>query len=380
MKRNKTDNLDTLLSERLKKALDGGGRADWLDVNARAEIGRALWHWSRRRVVLVAGVLVLAVGAAGASIGIIPWLNRKPAAVPAPGLTPPCKAENLSAKLNYDLTNGNHELYGSFGLVNTGSRACSLLVRARLTLTNPSVGKPRLLLEYTPPKPPQQGVIEMSPRSLLRAVPPNHGVSVAFSWKNWCGPGPSPRGLELRLDNGFRFVQPLPAAPRCEQERWQTALRYWSLQPDWIPETLTSLYWLKALTPLRATIVATGLPTVRRKRPSAQGPRFYTYLQVQRGTVFRYRVSLKNTSKRPFGFNRCPLYTEFLSVVATPPEANEFVLNCRPVGVIAPGKSAVFAMELYVPEDVPLGESVLQWSTFSRRFPPHAERLAWVTR
>jgi hypothetical protein len=381
MKRQKSDSLDRMLSLRLKKAVDNERRADWLDVRERAGMGRPVWHWSRRRVLLVAGALVLAVGAAGASTGLIPWLNRKPAEIQAPKLAPPCKAENLSAKLSYDLSNGNHELYGSFILVNTGSRACSLVGRARLALIDPRVSKPRLFLKYTPPEPSPQGVIEMNPRSLLRAVPNNRGVAFSFSWKNWCGSGPSPKGLELRLANGQRFVEPLSAAPRCEKKRWQTALQYWSPQPDWIPESVTSSYWLKAHTPLHASIVTAGLPTIRRKSPNAPGRPPRTYLRVQRGMVFRYRVALRNTSEHPFRFKRCPLYMEFLlsqSHTDAAPRASEFLLNCRPAGAIAPGKSAVFAMELYVPEDAPLGEYLLQWGTFSRRFPPHAEQLAWV--
>ncbi|HEY5479683.1 MAG TPA: hypothetical protein VIJ84_08735, partial [Gaiellaceae bacterium] len=62
MKRQKTDSLDRQLSYRFKKALGDDGRADWLDVRERAGMSRTLWRWSRRRVLLVAGVLVLVVG------------------------------------------------------------------------------------------------------------------------------------------------------------------------------------------------------------------------------------------------------------------------------------------------------------------------------
>lgn len=77
MKRHEIDDLDRLLSSRLKKAIGEDGQADWHDVSVRSGTSRTVWHWSRRRVLLVAGVLVLAVSAAGASNSLIPWVNEE---------------------------------------------------------------------------------------------------------------------------------------------------------------------------------------------------------------------------------------------------------------------------------------------------------------
>ena len=374
MRRHETDNLDKLLSERLRNAIGEDGVANWLDVCARAGMNRILWHWSRRGVLLVTGVLALAVGASIASTGLIPWLNRKPAKVQAPRLAPPCQAKNLYAKLNYGVS--LNDLSGSFVLVNTDSRACSLAGRVRLALINPRVSKPHLFLKYTPPEPPQQGVMDTRPRSLLRAVPHDRGAGLHFSWKNWCGPGSPPKSLELRLPNGDRIVKSLSEVPGCEKERWQTALEYGALYPDWEPESLISMYQLREAIPLRASIVSAGLPTIQKKYKRDKSGRTYTYLRVERGSIYRFRVSLHNAGKRSFRFKKCPYYQEGFFSADMRPEF--FVLNCAPVGVIAPGKVVSFAMEVHVPDETKLGLNLFYWSIVSLRSGPEIQRFLWV--
>jgi hypothetical protein len=70
-------------------------------------------------------------------------------------------------------------------------------------------------------------------------------------------------------------------------------------------------------------------------------------LVVHAGSVLRFAVTLRNTSRKPFRFGSCPAYLESL-VEAT--IINELhVLNCRPAGAIAPGETRVFAMKMRVP-------------------------------
>jgi hypothetical protein len=338
---------------------------------------RTPWHWSRRRVLLVAGFLVIAVGTSVAATGVIPWLNRRPVEVNAPPLAPPCRAENLRVLLRYDITlNG---LTGTELLINKSSRACSLLGRPRLALVDPRVRKPDLHVEFTPPAPPKPGAVDLAPLSLLRAIPPHRGAYVHFTWKNWCESGPPPAGLELRLPSGDRVVRSFSASgpranglpplysstsPRCQRKRSQTGLYYEGFYPDWIPASLSSKYQLDATLPLRASIVKRGLPTIRKK--TGHWP-YATYIRVKRGSAFHYSVALRNTSKLPFRFKRCPLYAESVAGLASnPPTQDIFVLNCRPVGIMAPGQTKVFAMEVLVAKDAPLGWNLMTWNLYSR--------------
>jgi len=386
MKREETDNLDSQLSERLKSAVDDGGVANWLDVRRRAGESRTHLNWPRRRVLLVAGALVLAAGACAGSTGVIPWLNRHPATLTAPPLAPPCKAKDLYVHLVYSTSlNG---LDGYLALANTSRHACSLAGRPRLALVDPRVSGPRLLVEYTPPVPQSPGSSSsLRPLSLLRAIPPHRGASIGFSWRNWCGPGPAPKALELRLPGGDRVVSTFLAfrppanglpplynstVPRCYRKRWQTGLHYGSFYPDWTPKSVVSSYELRSVLPLRTSVITKGLPTIQKKwsgtsfgsgRRGYISGRTYAFLRVKRGTAFHYRVALRNTSKRPFRFVKCPLYTEIIGTPLGGSIRDEtFVLNCDPAGTIAPGKLAFFAMELSVPKDASLGQGFLAWT------------------
>jgi hypothetical protein len=378
------------LTDRLNAAFRRAGQADWLDVRERAGMTRTVWHWSRRRVLLVAGILVLAVGAAGASTGIIPWLNHKPVNVKTPSLAPPCRAENLWIRLSYQTDlNG---LDGSLSLVNTSRRACSLVGRPGLTLVDPRVNKPRLFVEFTPPATSKPGSVDLAPYSLLRAVPPHRGAYLHFLWKNWCESGPPPAGLELRLPNGDRVVRSFSAfrppangfgplynatAPRCFRKRWQTGLYYEGLYPGWTPASVTSKYQLDATLPLRTSIITEGLPTIRKKR--SDGRLYATYIRVRRGSVFHFQVGLRNTGKRPFRFERCPLYAERIAGLASNlPTRDIFALDCRPVGVMAPGKVAFFAMEILVPKNAPLGWNVLIWNLYNPQLGALPFKLVWI--
>jgi len=383
-KRNEIDDPIGALTLRLNAAFQRRSGADWLDVRRRARRLRPPLSWSRNRVLFVATVLVLAAGACAGSVGVIPWLNRHPATVKAPPLAPPCRAKDLYVHMDYSTSlNG---LEGGVSLVNISRRACSLAGRPRLALVDPSVSEPRLLVEYTPPAPQSPGSISsLQPLSLLRAIPPHRGASIGFSWRNWCGPGPAPRALELRLPGGERVVLSFSAfrspanglpslynaiSPRCYRERWQTGLHFGSFYPDWTPNSVISSYQLRSVLPLRTSVITKGLPTIRKKwvgsifsnQPGAIKGRAFNFVRVKRGTPFRYRVALRNTGRRPFRFVKCPLYDEVIGNPDGRIREETFVLNCDSVGAIAPGKLAFFAMELNVPKDALLGKGFFAWT------------------
>ena len=78
----------------------------------------------------------------------------------------------------------------------------------------------------------------------------------------------------------------------------------------------------------------------------------------RRGGVLRFRVALTNRESSPFAFADCPVYVER---VATAHFRDSYVLNCKEAGAFAPGERKVFAMELRVPADAPLGRQSLMW-------------------
>jgi hypothetical protein len=389
------------LSRRLNGAFMRRANADWPDVCKRTkDLATPPWPL-RHRVLLVAGVLVLALGACAGSTHVIPWLNRHPAKVKAPPPAPPCRAKNLYVHLFYQTSlNG---LEGGVSVVNTGRRACSLAGRPKLALTDPVVKKPRLLEIYTPPEQPSPGSFaSLIPRELVRALPPHHSAALHFSWRNWCGPGPAPKTLELRLPSGDRidlsFASARPSdrglaplysatAPRCFRKRWQTGLRYGPFYPGWTPESVISSYQLETALPLRASIITKGLPTIRKSRGGAsyvinrqlfQSGRYADYVRVRRGTVFRFRVALRNTGKRSFRFEKCPLYVQSFPFAGKDSIMQTFVLNCRPVNVIAPGRAAYFAMELPVPADAKPGYTLLSWQLMTRGTEGSTAKMIWV--
>jgi hypothetical protein len=89
--------------------------------------------------------------------------------------------------------------------------------------------------------------------------------------------------------------------------------------------------------------------------------------QVAAGRPFRYQVALENISKRPFRFKSCPVYVEGL---ASTRRGERYLLNCRPVGTLAPGQRAVFEMVLHVPATAPAENNGLSWELGQKTFQP----------
>jgi uncharacterized protein DUF4232 len=81
------------------------------------------------------------------------------------------------------------------------------------------------------------------------------------------------------------------------------------------------------------------------------------------GSSLDYQVTLENVYYRPLEFhNGCPGYIEAL---AGPGDWTTgkvwFALNCRAIGMVAPGASVLFAMRMAVPSNAPAGSSTLIW-------------------
>ena len=93
---------------------------------------------------------------------------------------------------------------------------------------------------------------------------------------------------------------------------------------------------------------------------------------VVRGSTLRYRVTMRNTSRRPYRFVQCPVYVEELgtakALLAGRDIAKEIhFLNCGSVGAIAPGASVTFAMEIRVPLTLKAAD-LLEWQLAPRAY------------
>jgi hypothetical protein len=357
MKRQRTDGLDRQLSYRIKRALGDDGCADWLDVRERAGVGRTLWRWSQRRVLLVAGGLVLAVGAAGASTGFIPWLNETPK-LASPPKYPICGANDVGAKIvltrhkqDPDIPSG---LSGTIILANKGAGDCALEGQPKVSLVGPGAGNTKLRVELFPagenvvpagvktsdsvfsPDPMRNAVGDFpgTGQTLLgRAYQPVEQASrIHIWWQNWCGPGAGSDAytgdlaLRLEMANGSIVNLPVRQLPTCNSAAKPSVVRFGQATAASIPPS--------AALPLRAQIVTdgTGKPLV-----------------LEAGTVFHYEVALTNMSDRTFRFGDCPSYTEDAYVNnAFPIGGGAYVLNCDSVEVIDPGETVTFEMKLTV--------------------------------
>lgn len=92
---------------------------------------------------------------------------------------------------------------------------------------------------------------------------------------------------------------------------------------------------------------------------------------VKRGTTLTYFVTIRNDGSRDYQLDPCPDYFEFLMGVKDGPS---YQLNCSPVGLIAPAKSAKFEMRMSIPAGQPAGSSYVNWALQDGRIdPPSAQ-------
>jgi hypothetical protein len=394
MKRHKSDNLDRMLSLRLKKAVGEEKRADWLDVLGRAGMSRTPWRWSQRRVLLVAGVLVVAVGAAGASTGLIPWLNKTPKQTPPPKYAI-CGAKDVNAKILFHRHEQSPEvpagLSGTIVLANKGAGDCALEGQPKVSLVGSGAVNTKLRVELFPegedvlpagvktsdsvfspdPKRNSIGDFPGTGQTLLgRAFEPVEQASrIHIWWQNWCGEGSGSDAydgnlaLRLEITNGSIIDLPVRQIPVCNNSAKPSVLRLLQAQAAAIP--------LGAALPLRAQIVTdgTGKPLV---------------LKV--GTVFQYQVALTNMSDHTFRFGKCPTYFQSAGIGTDanntfPLAGGQYVLNCRSVKAIDPGETVMFEMKLGPLKSETYGqkvwngaEGVLDWSldALDTKNPPRA--------
>jgi len=281
-------------------------------------------------------------------------------------MAPACRAANLHAPLFLQGATGS--LVGGVTLTNRG-RACALLGWPRAAFAGSAAQATkwqvrRVASSFEPPNP------LADPPGSLRALSRGKSARVALVWSNWCGPGSEaagssrerPTALVLSLASKTRLRLPLTRAPRCDSPTTPSKLTVEPFRP-FVPQLPPS-----SQLQLRLAVVRPGSTTTNRG---------LVLLRARGGTLLRYRVSLTNTSERPFRFAACPAYVEQLS--DAPPRA--YVLNCRPAGTIAPRATRLFAIALPISSKARLGSSELTFQLAPRTFnAPIAQAAVLVVR
>ena len=262
-----------------------------------------------------------------AAVTIVPWIPATPSAPVVPPVAPPCRLAQLRVggadpRAGVFFNGAGGSLVGSVSFRNTGP-PCSLLGRPRVRLLARArqLEKP-LAHEGRAPD-------VLPPPFSVRALPTGRSASVEIWWSNWCGPIPA--AVAVTLPRGGMVRLPVRAAARCDAPQ--------------SPSTLS---------------VGTFVPVVPQPKESTRLPFRVgfdrTAYRATAGTVLRFRVTLRNTSRHAFRFDRCPLYYEQLG-----PAREIHVLNCRGLGALPAGAARTFAMELRLPRTLRRGRQGLFW-------------------
>ena len=299
----------------------------------------------------------------------MPWLDQHPVRASShPRLAPPCRASALHAQLFLQGATGS--LVGGVSLRNVGRGACSLLGWPAVSFVGAAAAAAKWRVMRAAAQPQRIDLLADPPGS-LRALEPGKSVGVTLWWSNWCGPasrpasgpGAPPKALVLSLAGKTTIRIPVAHAPRCDQPQAPSTLSVGPYQPA--PRHLPASSRL----PLRAAILGREPVLVKRHLRA---------FRARRGERFRYLVALTNTAATTFRFARtsCPIYIEQV----VPGAAQVYVLNCRPVGSIAPHARVLFAMEYVIPTRLHLGYSSLTWELAPKTFnAPFAPAGVWVS-
>ena len=266
-----------------------------------------------------------------ASPGAVQWIDAppdNPAPTPpatAPPGTHPCTAFQMSAKGSWQPNGG--ALVGGVRFTNHSGTACSLHGVPEVRLVD---GKGHRLSFA------EQGSGAPDPGAVLMPPGANDAAAIGVQWTNWCGPLSQPVKVQINLPDKGNVINVDPdgdgfkGAPPCTNQGAASTITVDPIQTAAPP----------VAPPPSAGLVATI------RSPAS----------VVAGSTLRYEVTLKNPTSDPVPLQPCPSYSESVATVSA-----RYRLNCDPVGQIGPGASVVFAIQLAVPADVPLGPANLQW-------------------
>jgi Protein of unknown function (DUF4232) len=259
---------------------------------------------------------------------VIPWVARPATTVPfpryvprAPAGAPPCH------DLRYAGTQGVNSVTDEYGLAvrNSGSQTCSL------------EGRPAIVVPPGGPGP-------------LSVIAAERDATVP--------PGFPAQGARFGLRPGQEAHVTLLVVRPCDHQRGSDArqgLR--AFLP--IGDAQTSFTILTCRGQGAVMSVGVFAPPERRRKLRTWPLRASLALPsaVRPGRTFSYRVHITNVSQRPFRFPYCPTFAARLN------GGDRFgTLNCEPMGTLAPGAHATFAMQRFVTRKLPAGRYELRWS------------------
>jgi len=319
-----------------------------------------------RSVVLAVLALMLSGCAAGAHLAAgtkgdpgdpVPWISAIPTttmllATPSPTVIPadtrPCQAADLQAVFGGigALTGGQLAASVLFG--NQSATACVLQGVPAVQLFD-SAGHQIPLTNTVAQGMPSDPVLVQSGTADVQAHIPRAGIAyVEMDWQTHdgagfpCAPIPKegtsvavslPGGGSLRTAVSDAMSRWSSIAP-CYGRLAVSAFQHWPA-----PEASPTPNPLESL-------------TIRIEAPSSVTP----------GSVLRYTVTLQNTGSQPVVFPAdCPIYLQWAADSTRAFAKDLHILNCRPVGSIAPAQSVRFAMQMTVPSGTQPGQYDLRW-------------------
>lgn len=285
---------------------------------------------------------------------VVPWIPASPPPFVAPAVAAPCRLANLvvggaDPRMGVFDNGATGSLTGGVTFRNVGG-PCSLLGRPTVRLLGGPAANVQLKQE-----PFQEGAPapDVTPRFSVRALPTGQTAYATLWWSNWCAPGNPgagnvslpPTEVEVTLPSGESVRLPVRGSPRCDAPQYPSTMSIGLFTPL-VPQPSQS----------------TRLPF----RIAIDAP-----LVVRRGSVLRYRVTLRNTSRRAVDLSSCPVYFEELG------GAHELhVLNCAATRTIAPGASVTFAMQLRLPGSLKPGRGSVFWELGPGTYLPPSDGVA----
>jgi len=307
--------------------------------------------------VSLSACAALSRGAPATTDRAIPWIDAKPTglhqglATPvADGLPRACTANQLLATYGGAMALTNGQLQGSIGFVNTSAAACALQgaptvqllgsggapVAASFWMDNRFTASPIVLQPLAEP--------------LSKATPSASQAWLEIDWSIYDESGDGKCSVPLaeletisvRLPGGDSVSTP---ALCSRKDGWITFCPpRFGVSPFLAPQPPTSA----------------SLPTLP--------DRYWSYTVTApptavAGSTIGFHVTLTNVYYRALEFrDGCPEYIEVLGGPGGWTTGKIFyVLNCAPIGLLAPGASLTFAMKIDIPPSAPPGSYILGW-------------------
>ncbi|TME80431.1 MAG: DUF4232 domain-containing protein [Chloroflexi bacterium] len=300
----------------------------------------------------------LAAGMKNDPTAPVPWISATPTAMPLatpsptviPAGTRACQAADLQA------------VFGGIGALTGGQLAASILFGNRSAGACVLQGVPavqlfdsgghQIPLTTRPAEgvPPPEPVLVPPGTADVQAYIPRAGIAyVGIEWQTHDGAGfacaPTPR-------EATAVVVSFPGGGSSPRVAVSDAMSRWSSIAPCYGRVAVSAFqqWPAPAAsptpnPLESLTISVAVPPA-----------------VAPGSVLGYTVTLQNAGSQPVVFPaECPVYLEWAASSTRAFAKESHVLNCRPVGTIAPAQSVRFAMQIPVPSGTQPGLYDLRW-------------------